>query len=59
MKPDEQKLMDEMKAHPKEVPLDIVHRLGMNEKRAAYILGKWWHQGIYEYGVNVMFGWLV
>lgn len=36
----------------------IVHDLGMSEKRAAYILEKWSGRGEYEYGVNVLAGWL-
>lgn len=37
---------------------DIVHELGMNEKRAAYIFEKWACKDWYEYGVSVMAGWL-
>lgn len=36
----------------------LVIDLGMNEKRAAYICGKWTNKGWYEWGVNVLAGWL-
>jgi hypothetical protein len=36
----------------------LVHELGINEKRAAYICQKWMGKGLYEYGVNVLAGWL-
>lgn len=36
----------------------IVYDLNMNEKRAVYILEKWANKGWYEYGVNVLAGWL-
>lgn len=36
----------------------IVDDLGINHKRAAYILWKWADKGWYEYGVSVMAGWL-
>ncbi len=37
---------------------DLVTELGMNEKRAAYILEKWYDKGWYECGVSIMAGWL-
>jgi hypothetical protein len=37
---------------------DVVHELGMNEKRAAYIFEKWERNGWWECGVSVMAGWL-
>lgn len=39
--------------------LEIIEDMGMNLKRAAYICEKWNRQGIYEYGINVMHGWLI
>lgn len=36
----------------------IVEGLGMNTKRADYILDKWDDKGWYEYGVCVDMGWL-
>jgi hypothetical protein len=38
-------------------PLDIIHMIGMNEKRACYILQKWTDRGIWNYGGNPLFGW--
>ncbi len=38
---------------------EVVHQLGINEKRAASICDKWADRGWYEYGVNVLAGWLV
>jgi hypothetical protein len=40
------------------VPRDIAREMGMNPKRAAYLCDKWDRKGWYEYGVNVMCGWL-
>ena len=37
---------------------EIVRELGINENRAAYICEKWTERGYYEYGVNVLAGWL-
>lgn len=36
----------------------LVWYVGMNEKRAAYILEKWCGKDWYEYGVSVFAGWL-
>ena len=62
MKEDEQRLMDEIrnKARTGEMPYvrAIVRELGMNENRAAYICEKWTRKGWYDYGVNVLAGWL-
>lgn len=38
--------------------LSICEELNLNHKRAAYILYKWDKKGWYDYGVNIMFGWL-
>lgn len=38
---------------------DVVNELGINEKRASYILEKWSEKGIYDYGVSPFAGWLV
>lgn len=62
IKPDEKELLKTLQerstlASPAHVRL-IVGFLGMNEKRAAYILGKWSDKGWYDYGVSVMAGWL-
>lgn len=48
------------KSPPNTLPdvLTIVTALSLNEKRAAYILRKWCKKNWYDYGVNVMFGWL-
>lgn len=37
---------------------EIVRNIGINENRAAYICEKWEQRGWYEYGVNVLAGWL-
>ena len=59
MKNDERVLLDEIKNVGKDCYVrSIVHRLGMNEKRAAYICDKWTRKGWYNYGVNVLAGWL-
>lgn len=65
MKEDEKKLFNEILKLQK-TPYnnsvgsvyEIVKNLKMNEKRAAYICEKWYTKGWYEYGVNVLFGWL-
>lgn len=37
---------------------DVAAELGIHPKRAAYIFDKWTVAGLYDYGVNVCFGWL-
>jgi hypothetical protein len=37
---------------------ELVRELGMNENRAAAICEKWTGRGLYDYGVNVLAGWL-
>jgi hypothetical protein len=63
MKPDEKLLLDTIKARTtlKDFPYvrDLVKELGMNEKRASYILEKWTDKGIYSYGVSPFAGWLI
>lgn len=61
--PDEQELMDMiyfLKDYNVESPsvLRCVVNMEMNHKRACYILGKWTDRGWYEYGVNILYGWL-
>lgn len=63
MKDDERELLQRLQkrtAEDKHQPYvrQLVTDLGMNEKRAAYILGKWANKGWYDYGVSVMAGWL-
>jgi len=62
MKPDERKLLDELQRQYKRgarPPVwEVISEIGMNEKRAAYICEKWAGKGWYDYGVNVLFGWL-
>ncbi len=63
MKPDEKELLELLQNRTKEHPRlpsvrDVVKDLGMNEKRAAYLLEKWYAKGWYEYGVSVLAGWL-
>lgn len=42
----------------REPPRDIYQRMGINWKRACYLLGKWTDKGWYDYGVNVDLGWM-
>ena len=35
----------------------LVESLGMNEKRAAYLLGKWTGKRWWDYGVSLFSGW--
>ena len=61
MKPDETALYEAIKQRGKSMNpsvWEIVKSLGMNEKRAAYILNKWTDKGKYNWGVNVFYGWL-
>jgi hypothetical protein len=63
MKADEKELLERLQIRTSEDPnlpyvRQLVNDLGMNEKRAAYIFGKWSDNGYYEYGVSVMAGWL-
>lgn len=62
MKPDERELLDELqsqiRAGDRPYVRKTVRALGMNEKRAAYICSKWTGKGWYDYGVNVLAGWL-
>lgn len=37
---------------------ELIKTIGLNEKRAAYILLKWSDKGWYDYGVAVFAGWL-
>lgn len=39
-------------------PRDIIPRLGINHKRAWYLLEKWSRKGWYESGVSLDLGWL-
>jgi hypothetical protein len=63
MKTDEKKLLEMLQKRTAEDPnqpyvRQLVIDLGMNEKRAAYILEKWTNKDWYNYGVNVLAGWL-
>jgi len=59
MKPDERVFLSAIRNADDGVgPDETASRLGMAPKRAAYILSKWTDRGWYEYGVNVMHGWL-
>ncbi|PDZ93950.1 hypothetical protein CON36_36425 [Bacillus cereus] len=40
-------------------PRELIQRLPINHKRAAYILEKWCRNGWYEYGTSLDNGWLV
>ncbi len=63
MKQDEKELLERLQKRTAEDPnppyvRQLVRDLGMNEKRAAYILEKWYGKGWYECGVSIMAGWL-
>ena len=59
---DEKRLLYELQQHSQINSFvyvrDVVKELGMNEKRAAYILSKWEKRGWYNWGVNILAGWL-
>jgi hypothetical protein len=62
-KPDEIELFQRIKSKlPNVTTRVIVEQMVMenkiNFKRAIYILEKWSGQGIYEYGVSCLAGWL-
>lgn len=40
-------------------PRDIAKDLGIPLKRMAYLCAKWSRQGWYEWGVNILRGWVV
>lgn len=56
MKEDERTLMKALATEGRHTR-DVVDDLGMNHKRAAYILEKWTDKGWWDYGVSVMAGW--
>jgi hypothetical protein len=67
MKPDERKFLDETQRRTRlwkkgeadmPYPRRLARELGINEKRAAYICDKWAGKDWYDYGVNVLAGWL-
>ena len=64
MKDDEKRLLLELQRLCSGATLDspyvreVVRELGINENRAAYICEKWTVKGWYDYGVNVLAGWL-
>lgn len=62
MKDDERKLLQELQRQSAsgDIPYVrcVVSGLGINWRRAAYICDKWAAKGWYDYGVNVLAGWL-
>jgi len=62
MKPDERKFLTELQRRAKleNFPKvrQIISELGMNEKRASYILLKWTGKGWFNYGTHEFTGWL-
>lgn len=52
------KLFDMVIYTSKNFPRDIYERLGINYKRACYILEKWSKKGWYDWGVSIDMGWL-
>ena len=58
-KPDEIELFNRIKNKSENQSVrDIVEEMGMDMKRAYYILTKWFGQDIYNYGVSAFAGWL-
>lgn len=58
---DEVQLMAELRRRvERESPnvRDILGELHIDLKRAAFICKKWSEQGLYEYGTNVLAGWI-
>lgn len=55
-RPDELALWRAIKSG--ERPRAAAARLGINVNRAAYLCQKWTDRGVYEYGVNVLAGWV-
>ena len=66
MKDDERRLLAELQLRTRQADgienlpyvRAMVRDFGMNENRAAYICEKWTVKGWYDYGVNVLAGWL-
>ena len=57
-KPDERLLLKTLQSRDRPYVREVVAELGINPKRAAYICEKWTTRGWYNYGVNVLAGWL-
>jgi hypothetical protein len=58
-KPDEIELFNRIKNKSEDQTVrEIVNEMGMNWKRAYYILTKWCGQDLYNYGVSPFAGWL-
>lgn len=62
MKDDERNLLSVMQSRSISsalpYPREIAMELGIPVKRASYICEKWTKKGWYDYGVNVLAGWL-
>lgn len=58
MKEDEKELLTALQEQQYLHVRDVVSALGIPEKRAAYICDKWERKGWYDYGTNVLAGWL-
>lgn len=60
MKDDERMLMERIRTYrDTRAPIRaIAEGLGIPSRRAAYICDKWTRKGWYDYGVNVLAGWL-
>lgn len=57
-KDDERLLLKTLQDREKPYVREVVSELGINQNRAAYICQKWTERGWYNYGVNVLAGWL-
>jgi len=58
VKPDERAFLAALQAEPTLPPRAVIAALGMNPKRAHYLLDKWAERGWYDYGVCIDLGWL-
>ncbi len=58
MKPDEERLLVLIHAKGSEDVRRVIDGVGMNCKRALYILDKWTHKGWYDWGTSLDLGWL-
>ena len=57
-KPDERLLLLTLQSRDRPHVREVVEELGIDENRAAYICQKWTERGWYNYGANVLAGWL-
>ena len=63
MRNDEKEFLQMLKKRTQEDPnsphvRQLILDMGMSEKRGSYLCEKWTNRGWYDYGVNVLAGWL-